>query len=98
MRQSDDQTLFAWHLGAAITGLCGPLATSPAQFSGCKNLLPVPDMFVSDVSTRVPYSMTNKGLRIDLPFVESDDTVAATAILQCSTMSKYPINFTLPLV
>jgi hypothetical protein len=98
MRQSDDQTLFAWHLGTAVTGLCGPLATSPAQFSGCKNLLPVPDMFVSDVSTSVPYSMTNKGLRINLPLVEYDDTVVATAILQCSTMSIYPTNITLPLV
>lgn len=93
MRRSDDQTLFAWHLNAAVTGLCGPLATSLAQFRGCKDLLPVPD-----ANTHIPWSMKNKGLRIDLPLVEYDDGVTATAILQCSTMATYPIRITLPLV
>jgi hypothetical protein len=101
MKRSDDQTLFAW---AFISGervfdtseseaeLCGPLATSPFMFRGCSELVPLPD---SDVST--PYSMTNKGIRFELPIIRHDNR-RALAILQCSTTTTYPRNILLPIV
>ena len=95
MKQSDDQTLFAWQLGFEVTkdDICGPLATSPSQFLGASDLLPIPD---SD--TQIPYSMTNKGLRIELPIVHQGSERYGMAILQCSTVRSYPKQIALPVV
>jgi hypothetical protein len=95
MKQSDDQTLFAWELehDSIIDGFCGPLATSPVQFRGCSGLFPVPDS-----ETPTPYSMTNKGLRIELPILRTNDKGHALAILQCSAASIYPMKVAVPLI
>jgi hypothetical protein len=95
MKQSDDQTLFAWELRQSDSKaeMCGPLATSPSRFHGCSELLPIPD---SDVPT--PYSMTNKGLRIELPIVKHKYKRKGIAILQCSTTTAFPRRITLPII
>jgi hypothetical protein len=99
MKQSDDQTLFAWQLGNKYTeaDICGPLATSPSQFRWCSDLLPV-----SDLDATTPYSMTNKGLRIDLPIVRREahegGRQLAIAVLQCSTAASNTKRLALPLV
>lgn len=69
MKQSDDQTLFAWQInsGDHQTEICGPLATSPSLFRGCSDRVPV-----SDLGLPAPYSMTNQGLRIELPIIQND--------------------------
>jgi hypothetical protein len=97
MKQSDDQTLFAWQVGNTYieSDICGPLAISPSQFQECKDLLPVPGLY-GDSGT--PYSMTNKGLRIELSIINQADQKHATAILQCSTAASYPDRISLPLV
>ncbi|KAH3961009.1 hypothetical protein HBI24_215440 [Parastagonospora nodorum] len=96
MTQSDDQTLFAWELekrsGALGRMPCGPLATSPFQFRRCSELLPL-----QDSANPTPYSMTNKGLRIDLPIVRINDT-EYLAILQCTTLERNPARITLPII
>ena len=82
MRQSDDQTLFAWQLGFESTrnDLCGPLATHPSKFKGASTLMPsLDDEFQS------PYSMTNKGLRIELPIVHQGEDPYGLAVLYCGT-------------
>lgn len=82
MKQSDDQTLFAWQLGFESTrnDLCGPLATHPSKFKGASTLMPsLDDDFQS------PYSMTNKGLRIELPIVHQDEGPYGLAVLHCGT-------------
>jgi len=82
MKQSDDQTLFAWQLGFENTrnDLCGPLATHPSKFRGASTLMPdLDDDFQS------PYSMTNKGLRIELPIVHQGADPYGLAILHCGT-------------
>jgi hypothetical protein len=67
IRTSDDQSVFAWD-----TGLDAPwdkdsfldsgvLAGSPAAFADSGNIIPFPVK-----AKRQPYSMTNKGLRIEL--------------------------------
>jgi hypothetical protein len=95
MKQSDDQTLFAWELNPDdITAeLRGPLATSPSMFRGCSELIPIPD---SDAPT--PYSMTNKGLRFELPIVRRSDQRRGIAILQCCTTATFPRRLTLPII
>jgi hypothetical protein len=95
MKQSDDQTLFAWQLGPDDTEAdkCGPLATSPSQFRGCSELVPLPDL-----DTPNPYSITNKGLRIVLPILEQPNPTNSVAILYCSTLAAYPSRIVLPLV
>jgi hypothetical protein len=95
MEQSDDQTLFAWELDPndIKADVCGPLATSPSMFRRCSDRFPVPD-----TDTPTPYSMTNKGLRIELPIFKLKDQRKGIAILQCSTMASFPLRITLPIV
>jgi hypothetical protein len=100
MKQSDDQTLFAWQVGynSIDSEICGPLAISPSQFHGCRDLLPVFGGSGSVGDSSNPYSMTNKGLRIELLIVNREDQKHAIAILQCSTAASYPGRIELPLV
>lgn len=43
MKQSDDQTIFAWvDREASKFSLRGLLATPPSQFAGCHNISPLP--------------------------------------------------------
>lgn len=82
LKQSDDQTLFAWQLGFERTrnDLCGPLATHPSKFRGASTLIPI-----LDDDFQSPYSMTNKGLRIELPIVHQGEDPYGLAILHCGT-------------
>jgi hypothetical protein len=95
MKQSDDQTLFAWQLGfeSYKDDLCGPLATHPSKFSDGSNLIAIPDS-----ASQMPYSMTNKGLRIELPIVHNNDERYGMAILHCSTATSFPKQIGLPVV
>jgi len=95
MKQSDDQTLFAWQLGYDNyeDDICGPLATHPSKFRYAKNLVPIPDS-----ESQAPYSMTNKGLRIDLPIVHRDEEKYGVAYLHCSTAESFPKQIGLPVV
>lgn len=63
MKQSDDQSIFAWtDSHAPPETLHGLLATAPSFFADCHNIVSY-----EDVKPRPPYAMTNRGLRIDLP-------------------------------
>lgn len=84
MKQSDDQTIFAWvDCEVSETSLHGLLATSPSKFAGCHHILPYQDW-----APRQPYSMTNRGLRIELPIIrrEKDEYVA---VLDCPSPPEY---------
>lgn len=84
MKQSDDQTIFAWvDRDAPKTSLHGLLATSPSHFAGCHNIFPYQDW-----APRQPYSMTNRGLRIELPITRygTDEYVA---VLECPSPPLY---------
>lgn len=62
MKHSDDQSIFAWvDREAPSDSLHGLLATSPSKFAGCHTIFPYDNW-----DPRPPYSMTNRGLRIDL--------------------------------
>lgn len=60
MKNSDDQTIFAWT--KTNTKASGLLAESPADFEGCHNIVSA-----SVPWSRRPYSITNKGLSMQLP-------------------------------
>ncbi|KAB8230346.1 HET-domain-containing protein [Aspergillus alliaceus] len=63
MKQSDDQKIFAWtYKSAHPDALHGLLVSSPVHFVDCHDLIAYQKWGPTQ-----PYSMTNKGLRIDLP-------------------------------
>lgn len=95
MAHSDDQTLFAWQLMPEDTkaNVCGPLAPHPSRFRASGHLLPIPD---SDI--QYPYSMTNKGLRIQIPVIHSDNAPCGMAFLDCSTSYKGDSRIGIPVV
>ena len=67
IKQSDDESIFAWdNLGSYYP--CGPLAPSPQFFQNSG------DIEVDPLATlslkRPPYSMTNRGLAIKVPYYE----------------------------
>jgi len=90
MKDSDDQSLFAWedscHSNDELIAdgpdgpLRGPLARSPAEFENSEQIVPYRDWQCS-----LPYTMTNHGLRIELPMhiVHGDDTGLCLAVLGC---------------
>jgi hypothetical protein len=64
MKHSDDQSMFAWKRHGIFNWRSGLLAKSPSEFEDCSNI----------VRARVPwnknpYSVSNKGLSIELPMV-----------------------------
>lgn len=87
IKQSDDQSLFAWHGSTSLERpkLTGLFAASPAQFKDCGDVfLPV------SAGIKEPYSMTNRGLRIQLPIIEAhpDNDFLWKAALSCYRKGK----------
>ncbi|KAK5090810.1 hypothetical protein LTR05_000987 [Lithohypha guttulata] len=88
MKDSSDQTLFAWDdclpeyeedvVQHGVYSMSGLLASSPAQFARSAKFLPYRDPRL--VST---YTMTNEGLRMELPMVTVDATGLSLALLAC---------------
>ena len=70
IKMSDDETIFAWE--GQSTSDTGLLALSPANFRDCGNLRRI----IFD-KNRPEYSMTNKGLRMEL--LLKQDTASETA-------------------
>ncbi|KAH7087186.1 heterokaryon incompatibility protein-domain-containing protein [Paraphoma chrysanthemicola] len=95
MKQSDDQTLFAWQHGSHYAGgqSLGPLASEASQFRGLGHLLPI-----RSTDLQSTYRMTHKGLEIDLPLIMDKGSRRATAILHCSSAAFFPDRIALPLV
>lgn len=76
MKHSDDQSLFAWKDKDAPPGSYhGLLATHPRYFEKSGHILPyTAELFAT------AFSMTNRGLRLDLPLVQPDRHIS-TALL-----------------
>lgn len=83
IKHSDDHSIFAWSSKKA--GYRGLLATSPASFSGCNDIVQPEDPLHEYRKYLKGYSMTNKGLSIQLPFLlhpRARDTYIA--VLNCA--------------
>jgi hypothetical protein len=72
MKTSTDHSLFSWRGPGAERG---PFARSPAEFRHCKDL-------TAGKGHSLDFSMTNRGLRIDLPLMTVEDGNFA-AVLDC---------------
>jgi hypothetical protein len=71
MKQSDDQSIFAWEvLPTEYDG--SMLARSPNAFSACGNIVRA-----LNSSSTTPYTMTNRGLQIELPLMHRGDGFVA---------------------
>jgi hypothetical protein len=71
LQKSDDHSLFAWTRQSALQNLewRSLFAASPAEFSGAGGIVEHKPFRTE------PYSITNQGLRISLPFVEHSDSM-----------------------
>lgn len=86
MRYSDDQSLFAWEdhrPDVPNDACCGLLAAHPRMFAGSSKIEPY-----GDWERRVPYSMSNRGLRIDLHLSRLKQDVYIAA-LDCPALNDY---------
>lgn len=85
LKITDDQSIFAWqlHSQGGDESMYGLLATSPSYFEGIPSIYLMPTGFQSTSS--VPWSMTNKGLNVQLYIRPELDTTEEEylAILDC---------------
>lgn len=84
LNATDDQSIFAWqlHSNEEDESMYGLLATSPSQFENTRSIYLMPTGFQSTSS--VPWSMTNKGLNVQLYIrPERDTNEQYLAILDC---------------
>lgn len=84
MKESDDQSLFAWvKRNADQDAYHGLLAKSPMDFALSNSVLPYDDW-----EPRSPYAMTNRGLRIDMHLTLRSDG-SYVAALDCPVPPEY---------
>jgi hypothetical protein len=76
MKYSDDQSLFAWSTSYGMLAQSGIFAQSPANFVTRRSIVPI-----RRKTQTSPYQMTNKGLQIELPLIETDGL--ALGLLDC---------------
>jgi hypothetical protein len=84
LKVSDDESIFAWE-GYTVTYGKGLLASSPDEFANSGNVCR------ADYDTeRPPFSMTNKGLRIELILIRQNGVIIAP--LNCARERKDAIS------
>jgi Heterokaryon incompatibility protein (HET) len=84
MKHSDDQSLFAWlDPAASPDSYHGLLAKSPADFINSGSVVSY-----SDWESRTPFSISNKGLRIDLHVSRHEGDIYVAA-LDCPVPPQY---------
>ncbi|KAM5365849.1 hypothetical protein ACJA88_012363 [Fusarium oxysporum] len=79
MRVSDDHSLFAWKAIAARGGL---LAPTPAAFRGSGNIIP----WNPFTAYNSPFTITNKGLHMEAPFIAQDTSGRGLCVFHCTTI------------
>ncbi|GAW23120.1 hypothetical protein ANO14919_126700 [Xylariales sp. No.14919] len=76
MRESDDQSLFAWiNESSSPNARFGLLALSPSNFLYSNSVIPY-----QDFEPRSPYTMTNRGLRIEVHLTALGDGQYVAAV------------------
>ncbi|KAK0718981.1 hypothetical protein B0T21DRAFT_386625 [Apiosordaria backusii] len=77
IKTSDDHTIFAWGFSAALSNHPngGLLASSPAAFSSCRDIVPWDSPNARNTLSRV-ISTDNKGIHLKLNFVPGKDCTA----------------------
>jgi hypothetical protein len=101
LKETDDQSLLAWglvgnrNLDRPIN--TGVFANSPDAFLGSEDVVPFPSK-----PGRQPHSVTNKGVRIELPVISGREhgffTSYALAILDCQIKDDFSGGIGIPLL
>ena len=87
LKNSDDHSLFAWvDSSTAADDMHGMLADSSASFAMSRKIVSHHDPLVSAIAS---YSMTNRGLSIDLPLTYIPQTDMYLAALNCLVPPNY---------
>lgn len=84
MKQSDDQSLFAWTDNLNTSDRHGLLADHPSAFRSSSKVIPY-----EDYAPRPPFQMTNRGLSLELPLSRLNDDIWIAA-LDCPVPPLYP--------
>lgn len=88
IQHSDDKSIFAWYTNHTYSGILVP---RPSAFAGCNVFFP----FGKYMFTRVPYTMTNRGLALDAIYRSSlqnrVDHLGLTLLGNCALL---PLNCT----
>ncbi|KAM0229154.1 hypothetical protein ACHAPO_010184 [Fusarium lateritium] len=79
MRVSDDHSLFAWRFPGARGGL---LAPTPAAFKDSGDIIPWNPFTPYNSS----FTITNKGVHMEAPFIAQDTTGRGLCVLYCTTI------------
>ncbi|KAF5591842.1 ankyrin repeat-containing protein [Fusarium pseudocircinatum] len=79
MRVSDDHSLFAWK---ATTSHGGLLAPTPAAFKHSGDIIP----WNPFTPYNSPYTITNKGVHMEAPFLAQDTSGRGLCVLHCTTI------------
>ncbi|KAJ4250190.1 hypothetical protein NW762_012005 [Fusarium torreyae] len=79
MRVSDDHSLFAWRHPGAHGGL---LAQTPSAFRDSGDMIP----WNPFTPYNSPFTLTNKGVHMDAPFIARDTTGRGICVLHCTTI------------
>ncbi|KAM0540770.1 hypothetical protein ACHAPJ_013515 [Fusarium lateritium] len=78
MRVSDDHSLFAWRHPGACGGL---LAPTPSAFKDSGDIVP----WNPFTPYNSPFTLTNKGVHMDAPFIAQDTSGRGICVLHCTT-------------
>jgi hypothetical protein len=101
LKETDDQSLLAWGINGTLDSEDfmgnGVFASSPDNFLGSEDVVPFPSK-----PGRQPHSMTNKGVRIELPVLITDPTGLSSfkypfAILDCQINDDFSGAIGIPL-
>jgi hypothetical protein len=91
LKETNDQSLIAWGFNSEQPLIETVIAKSPKAFLGCEEIIPFPG-----TAGRQPYTMTNRGLRIELPIMElpirthkEGLRILRIAILDCQVMDDF---------
>jgi hypothetical protein len=79
IRKTDDHSIFAWRgfPGSDFKANLGLLAAIPAYFSGSGNIIRAKNLIAT------PFSMTNKGIRLNLRIKREGETDKYLAVFDC---------------
>lgn len=78
IKESDDESIFAWDASGVQTEGMGVFARHPRQFAGAASFEALP-------SESMPFALTNKGLQITLPLIErQEEPRQKVALLSCA--------------
>ncbi|KAG8529033.1 uncharacterized protein KY384_006723 [Bacidia gigantensis] len=89
IRHSSDQSIFAWTTKSRAENT-GMFASDPSAFANSGDVVQLPKAFPS--KEVVPYEVTNRGLRIKLPFITRNGLLSYTYLAHSKEHTLYQVK------